>query len=313
MPRRTLWIAAQALFIAAALWFAGRALTQQWTAVRDRLATVHPSWGLLLLSCVPVLLAYALLIQVWRSMLSAWGESGRLTPGQAARIWFISNLGRYVPGKVWQIASMGLMAQRRGVSPVAAAGSSLVVNLANIASGFVVVLATGAGVFRSFATTGPRAGLLIAAVLGIGLLLLPVAFAWGRPLVSRLTRERITLPDLPARAVWLAVIGTTIAWLLYGMAFRQFTGAIVTNPAGATSFYIAAYTGSYLVGYLALFAPGGLVVREAMLVATLTNLGLLGAPEAWLVALASRVWLTVLEVMPGVLLLLAPVASGERS
>jgi glycosyltransferase 2 family protein len=310
MQRRTLWIAAQALFIAAALWFAGRALTQQWAAVHDRLATVRPSWGLVFLSCVPVLLAYALLIQVWRSMLSAWGESGRLTPGQATRIWFISNLGRYVPGKVWQIASMGLMAQRRGVSPVAAAGSSLVVNLANIASGFVVVLATGAGVFRSFATTGPRAGLLIAAVLGIGLLLLPLAFARGRPLVSRLTRERITLPDLPARAVWLAVIGTTIAWLLYGFAFRQFTGALVAHPAGATSFYIAAYTGSYLVGYLALFAPGGLVVREAMLVASLTNLGLLSAPEAWLVALASRVWLTVLEVTPGVLLLLAP---GDRS
>src|SRR5262245_54062802 len=203
MRRKPVWIAVQVVFVAAAVWFAGRALSQQWTAVRDRLATVRPSWGLIVLSCVPVLIAYAVLIQVWRAMLSAWGEGGRLSPGQAARIWFISNLGRYVPGKVWQIATMGLMAQQRGVSPVAAAGSSLVVNLANIASGFVVVLATGAAVFSSFSDSGPRAGILTAILLGGGLLLLPLAFSWGRPLVSRITRQRITLPELPARAVWL--------------------------------------------------------------------------------------------------------------
>jgi len=309
MPRKPLWIAVQALFVAAVLWFAGRALAGQWTGLRALLVAAHPAWGMILLSYVPVLLAYALLIQVWRGMLAAWGEGGRLSSWQATRIWFVSNLGRYLPGKVWQIATMGVMAQRRGVSPVAAAGSSLVVNLANVASGFVVVLATGAAVFSSFADAGPRAGILVAAILAAGLLMLPVAFTWAAPLVARLTRQRVVLPPLPARAVWLAAGGTAVAWVLYGVAFQLFCGSLVHRTAGATSFYIASYTGSYLVGYLALFAPGGLVVREAMLVASLTNLGLLSAPEAWLVALASRLWLTVLEAVPGLLFMLAP---GER-
>ncbi len=310
MPRKPVWIALQVLFVAAVLWFAGRQLVGQWAGVRALLVAAHPAWGVILLSYVPVLIAYAVLIQIWRGMLAAWGQGGRLSSWQGTRIWFVSNLGRYVPGKVWQIATMGIMAQRRGVSPVAAAGSSLVVNLANVASGFVVVLATGAAVFRSFADAGPRAGILVAAILAAGLLLLPVAFAWAAPLIARLTRQRVVLPRLPARAVWLAAIGTAVAWVLYGVAFRLFCAALVPHTAGATSFYIASYTGSYLVGYLALFAPGGLVVREAMLVASLTNLGLMTAPEAWLVALASRLWLTVVEAMPGLLFLFAP---GERS
>ena len=308
--RRPVWIAVQVLFVAAVLWFAGRAFVGQWGGVRALLADARPSWGMVLLSYVPVLIAYALLIQVWRGMLTAWGEGGRLGTWPATRIWFVSNLGRYLPGKVWQIATMGVMAQRRGVSPVAAAGSSLVVNLANVASGFVVVLATGATVFRSFAEAGPRAGIVLAALLAAGLLLLPIAFTWAAPLIGRLTRQRVVLPLLPARAVWLAAVGTAIAWVLYGVAFRWFSASLVHRAAGATSFYIASYTGSYLVGYLALFAPGGLVVREAMLVASLTNLGLLSAPEAWLVALASRLWLTVVEAIPGLLFLLVP---GERS
>ena len=310
MGRKRVWVIVQILFVLAVLWFAGRALAGQWAGVRTLLANAHPNYGLLLLSYAPVLLAYAVLVQVWRGMLGAWGEAGRLSIWQATRIWFVSNMGRYVPGKVWQIATMGIMAQRRGVSPVAAAGSSLVVNLANVASGFVVVLATGAAVFRSFANSGKATGILAAVILTAGLLLLPTALTWAAPLVSRVTRQRVVLPHLPATAVWLAAIGTAVAWMLYGIAFRLFSIAVVHQPAGATSLYIASYAGSYLVGYLALFAPGGVVVREAMLVTSLMNLGLLTAPEAWLVALASRVWLTVVEAIPGLLFLLTP---GERS
>jgi len=302
--RSRLWLGVQLLFVALALWYAGRALAGQWSSVRLLAARASPRWGLVAASALLVLASYALLIQVWRAMLTAWGEGGRLSYRDAARIWFVSNLTKYVPGKVWQIATMGVMAQGRGVSPVAAAGSSLIVNLANIVSGFVVVLATGATVFRAFSDAGPRAGLLLAAILALGLLLLPAVLARAAPYVARVTRQRVTLPHIPARAVWLAALGTAAAWALYGVAFQLFSASLVDGSTGATTLYIAAFTGSYLVGYLALFAPGGLVVREGMLVASLTSLGLLTAPEAWLVAMASRLWLTALEVGPGLLFLL---------
>ncbi len=310
MSRRQIWIVLQVLFVVLALWFAGRAIASQWQGVRAALANAELRWGFVALSVLLVLCDYALLIQVWRAMLAAWGEGGKLSLREAARIWFVSNLGRYVPGKVWQIGAMAVMAQRRGVSPVTATGASLVVNLANVAAGFVVVLATGAAVFRSFNDAGPHTGVLVAAILGAGLLLLPLAFRLGAPLVARLTRDRIRLPAIPAQAIWLAALGTAAAWVVYGIAFQWFSAALVHRVTGGTALYVAAFTGSYLVGYLAVFAPGGIVVREYMLATSLTSLGLLTGPEAWLVAIASRLWLTAVEVAPGLLFLLIP---GERS
>jgi len=310
VSRKQLWALVQVVFVALALWFAGRALAGQWQGVREKLADTHPTWSLVALSVLLVLLDYGLLIQVWRAMLTAWGEGGKLSLKEAARIWFVSNLGRYVPGKVWQIATMAVMAQRRGVSPVTATGASLVVNLANIASGFIVVLATGAAVFQAFSVAGPRTGILVAVILGVGLLLLPLAFRIVAPLLARVTRDRIVLPVIPAQAIWLAALGTAAAWVVYGIAFQLFSRALVHDEAGGTALYVAAFTGSYLVGYLAVFAPGGIVVRELMLATSLTSLGLMSAPEATLVAIASRLWLTAVEVTPGLLFLLIP---GARS
>ena len=67
--------------------------------------------------------------------------------------------------------------------------------------------------------------------------------------------------------------------------------------------YIAVYTGSYLAGYLALFAPGGVGVREAALVLAMPRFQLATAADAAVIAIASRLWLTALEILPGLVLL----------
>ena len=57
------------------------------------------------------------------------------------------------------------------------------------------------------------------------------------------------------------------------------------------------------MGYLFLFLPGGIGPREGVMVALLTALSLNTSKQAWLIAGASRVWLTILEILPGVLFL----------
>jgi hypothetical protein len=235
-------------------------------------------------------------------MLHAWGA--RLGFVQASRIWFVSNLGKYVPGKVWQIAAMGVMAQGQGVSPIAATGSSLVVNVANVATGFAVVFATGAAALELSARGSSRTGALVAAALAALLLALPAVWPWLSRLGSHVTRGRIVLPAIPARSIWFAALGTAVAWVLYGLAFRLLAHGLEIGATGATRGYLAVYASSYLVGYLTLFAPGGIGVREAMMVVGLTQLHLLPQPAAWLLAIASRLWLTVLEIVPGLLFIL---------
>ncbi|MFN8574908.1 MAG: lysylphosphatidylglycerol synthase domain-containing protein [Gemmatimonadaceae bacterium] len=302
--RRQIVRAVFALLAGAAVWLAGRDIFAQWLQFRASGTGWHPVWSTIGVSCLVVFLAYAILIETWRRTVGAWGE--RIEWGQAARIWFISNLGRYLPGKIWQLGAMSAMAQARGVSPVAAAGSAIVVNLVNLLAGVGVVAVTGA---EYLAAREAAVGLAVTLVAAI------VATPWILPLIARLAsvvlRRPIELPRLPHSALWTAAVGCIAAWVLYGIAFWLLVAGTLGRATGPLASYIAAFTGSYLVGYIAIFAPGGIGVREKSLVASLNHLGLPpGAPG--IVALTSRLWLTVLEVVPGILLLALSAVRGER-
>src|SRR5438093_91964 len=118
---------------------------------------------------------------------------------------------------------------------------------------------------------------------------------------QRLTGRAVRLPPIPARPIWFAALGTTAAWLLYGLAFALLARAVLPGVRGSLVDAVAIYTISYLAGYLFVPAPGGLGVREWTMVQGLTTLGLASQGDAWVIAFASRLWLTVLEVLPGVL------------
>jgi hypothetical protein len=298
--RRKLAVAAQLALAAVVVWFAAQTISRQWEGVRATALDVEPRWSLIGASGVIVLATYALLIQIWRATLSVWGA--RLGFWDAARVWTVSNLGKYVPGKVWQIGAMGAMAQRRGVPPVAAVGSALVLTLVNVLAGFGVVFATGARVWEAAGASSRtvRAGAFAASALGLLVIAAPALLPRVAGLVRRVTGLEFALPNVPARAVWLAILGNVVAWICYGVAFRVFCmGVLGRRVTGDWASYIAVYTGSYLLGYLVLFAPGGLVVREAAMIAGLQRLGLATTAEAALIAVASRLWLTILEIAPG--------------
>ncbi len=293
----------QGAFVVAVLWFGGALLAEQWGAVGELRASLHPSWGRIAFSGGIVLVSYAVLIATWRATVQAWGE--RIGIGDAARIWFVSNLGRYVPGKVWQIGAMGVMAQRVGVSPVAAVGSALVVSLVHVLVGFGVVAATGR---ELLAGAAPPGGLLVAALAAMGIAV--VSAPWWIPtalrLVSRVSGRTIAAPRLPPRAIWVAALGSAVAWVLFGLAFRELTLALLGSVTGDAAAYVAVFTLSYLLGFVALFAPGGIGVRELSMAALLVSASLATAPQAALLVVASRLWLTVLEILPGALFLAWP-------
>jgi glycosyltransferase 2 family protein len=258
----------------------------------------RPSWGWVLLSGLFFLLAHAVLVQTWRSVLSSWDS--RLPFWTAARIWSISNLGRYLPGKIWQIGAMGAMSRAIGVSPVAATGSAILGTLVNVLAGFVVALASGRALLdrTSAGWTAVAAGVVV--VAGFILLAAPYLLPRIAPFIARVAGRPLNA-TLPPRAVVTAVVGNVAAWLLYGAAFQLFVRGVLNDATGDYAEYLAAYTISYLAGYLALFAPAGAGVREGVMLAVLQYAGLASAPQAALVTIGSRVWLTLLEVTPGFL------------
>ena len=107
----------------------------------------------------------------------------------------------------------------------------------------------------------------------------------GRP-----TRSR-----LPAHVTIHATLLYLPVWLLLGASFWLCASGLVTVPADDLALYMGAFTVAWLAGLLAIYAPGGLGVREAVLVALLH--GRIGAADALVVAAAPRLVLVLADVL----------------
>lgn len=253
------------------------------------------------MATVLVLLTYVLLIETWRRIIIASGQT--LGFADAARIWFVSNLGKYVPGKVWSIAAMTVMAKEKNVSAIAAGGSSVLMQLVTVAAGIGVVMVTGAS-----AVDQPGVAVAIALLILLGLSVTPMLLPPLARAASSVTGRNFEVPRMPAHVVWMAIGSSIVSWIMYGIAFQLFVMGLLGTASGATTSYIAVYAASYIIGFLALFAPGGAVVRESAMVAGMVRFALTSQADALAVAVASRIWLTVTELLPG----LGYMALGKR-
>jgi hypothetical protein len=304
-PPRKVLLAAQWIAAALVAYFVGRTLVDQWATFKTTPLAADVHWWPIVASGAIVLGIYALLIQTWRVLLA---EAGQALPFmRAARIWSISNLWKYVPGKLWAIGAMSEMARRENVAPAAAAGSSVLSVILNIATGLAIVLLLG---WRWLDLINPNArgvAVVLIVVAAAGLIALPFTLRRLGAFAGQVRGRDVQIPAPPPRAIAVATIGNAVAWVGYGIAFMWFARGVIGAAPGATWQYVAVYTASYVVGYLFLFLPGGIGPREGVMVALLTALHLNTSKQAWLIAGASRVWLTILEIMPGLLFLASDV------
>lgn len=256
-----------------------------------------PVW--MILAAAALAAHYAMTFGIWLGCLRATGA--RPTVRQAADTFVPSLLARYVPGKVWSHAVRMALARRAGISLTDVTG----------AVGWEILLAvTGAGVIALAATHGTgidarirlSTALLTAACLGaIVAARILAASSVTPPLLRRwgLTRT--------ADAGMLAQLGLAhmVAWLLYGTSHWAVARAIVPVGIDALPLVTGAVALAWLGGYLSLFTPAGLGVREGLL--TLLLAPALGAGPVVLLAAISRVLAIGLEV------LLLSAWSGARS
>src|SRR5207245_1768083 len=198
-------------------------------------------------------------IESWRRILAGWHQ--RLGFAAAARTWSLANLGRYVPGKVWSVAGLVVLAQRAGVQPGPAAASAFVIQAVSLGSG-VAVGAAGAPHGAPPLRLG-AAGL--AAVVTIGALAWRPTAAW----LGRLVKATPPLEPLALSAVLASTLLTILSWWTYGAAFWMLARGLVPGTPLPLMSAVAAFTLGYVLGLLALFAPGGVGVRELVLIGLL--------------------------------------------
>jgi uncharacterized membrane protein YbhN (UPF0104 family) len=285
--------------------FAVRAVAGQWhTLVTQKVAWhVRP---LYLAGAVALILAnYAVLVQAWRIMLRGWRQE--LPFMDSVRIWIVSSLGKYVPGKVWAVAGMALMAQRSGVAAWAATASAVVLQSLAVGAGAAVTGIAGSARLEAQAPWVRMAlvGLIVASAVGLAALLWP-------PVTRRLLRlARVAAPPEQSPgvgAIAAGLVANVFAWLSYGLSLWLLANGLFDVPGLPLRLAISAFAASYVSGLLALFAPGGIGVREAVFFLMLD--GVVGPGIAAALAVASRLLLTVTEIGAAVPFLV--LQRGER-
>lgn len=293
-PSRRRWaLLAQAAGLVLVAWFLGRQVWRSWDAIRAM--PLAWSWGPLLLASAMTAAMYLMLVATWESSLAWW--DARLGWRDAARIWFASNLARFIPGGVWQFAGIAAMAARRGCSAIAANGAVVLQQLSIVVAGVALTLWTAPDLLGPTVQRVIPSGL--APVAGTLVLL---AYVVGFPRSSQTLAARaerlagpLWWPAPPTHKFAVQVGLMAVMWVVYGLAFWLFGRALFGAAGPGIMSSIAIYTAAYVAGIVTVIAPGGLGVREAALTAALTPV--IGGERAVVMALASRLWLLVVELI----------------
>jgi glycosyltransferase 2 family protein len=252
--------------------------------------------GLFALSVVTAAAAMTAFGLVWTVILRRLGVNAR--PSWVG-IWFKSQLGKYLPGSVWQYAGRVTLGRSRGI-PVQTGLASIAVEVVASLIAAALVAALALPPAYSLAAWGAFAALCGLASLGRRRLV-AAAERLAAPALARVDRSTVAAG---LRSVPVAVGLYLGVWALYGTAFWLTAHSLFGVPASDLLHYAGVFAVAWTVGYVVVFAPGGIGVREAVLVGLLS--GRLGEAHAIALAAASRLMLSAIDLGGGAAALVLP-------
>lgn len=296
--RKRLWLVAQAVLALAILAAVGRHF---WKMLDDdALASLAfgDRWWYLVPAGLLYLVAHTTWGTYWWFLLRY--QKVPVTWGAGVRAYFVSQFGKYVPGKVWVLAlRYGQLRGVPGASFPLVALTAAYETLTTMAAGAMLaaILIPFTGIGGEY-TSGQGPIIAGIACLPIGLFLLV-------RLINRITRLRKgpNAQALSNTPLWLLVVGllqAACAWCLLGVSLRLVTLAVVPALPFNYPGDLATVTASYVVGFIILVAPGGLGPREFVLVKCLeprlVDLTANPAGQAVVIALLLRLVWTTFEI-----------------
>jgi hypothetical protein len=233
----------------------------------------------------------------WRKLLSTLGP----TPAWPLllRSYYCGHLGKYLPGKAAAIVIRTVLIKDAGISPAAAAFSVTVESATYMWAGTLLAIA----LFPCLAPHLPldiaaaaddplrRAALFVVVICGglIGLALLLRNYHRVAEMFRRADgNETVARAGSPVRTSLTGAAVLLAAWWLQGLALGLTIQAVSKEAVSFADwpFWTATAAVAMVGGFVAVFTPGGLGVREGLLMELLSRQ--LGPHAAVLVAILLR-------------------------
>jgi len=277
----------QVLLIVVVFYFLARNLYLNWNKI------VQYDWNInyyfLAYSFLLLMVGSFLIALGWNLILRVLG--GKLGYKRALKIFFITDLAKYVPGKVWTIVGKVYLCAKEGI-PIAKTSASVVIQpLIQVIAGILMFLLSLPFWTK---TSGFMSRLyLFLPLIPIGLILLHPAIM-TKPLnfvLTRLKQKPIEL-NIKYRDILLILLLWCGLWILTGVASYFLIISIYPFPVSQLPVVIGIFS---IAGISQFLTPSGIGVLEGVLTVLL---GLyLPVHIAIFIALLTRVWKTVTELV----------------
>jgi len=280
-------------FVFLVFWFLISNLIVNWQEVRAFEFSLN--WFYLTISFLFLFLSFIILALAWRYILIKLDKEKTLSLKDTFHIYFTSELAKYMPGKVWNILGMVYLGAKKGLNKK----DLLVASFLESVLSTVVLLGVGVAltsVLLSQISPWLLVLVLLTIIFGIAVCH-PRVFTPLFNLALKILKRPIVLEKsfLKKEYIVKLVLAYLLFSLLLGFGFFFLANGIsavfipdLLGLSGAFCFSVA-------FGVVVLLAPGGLGVREGLLVLLLAPF--FSLETATLFSLASRVWITIGELL----------------
>lgn len=256
-------------FLVLVLAAVGYALARNWGEVSGSFARIGV--GPLALGLLLALLSPALTVLGWRVLMADLGSRLHIAP--ASGVFFVGQLGKYLPGSVWSVVVQADMAHRLGVPRRRTA----VVGLITIALSALCGMVAGLPALPALLTRGEARlpwWFLVVVIGGLLVALWPPVLNRAIALLFRLVRRDPLEHDLTLPAVALSTMWFTLSWLAGGASVWVMASSLARDDADASHLAVVAISGYLLAAGIGMFSfvvPAGVGVRDGVLVLLLAT------------------------------------------
>jgi uncharacterized membrane protein YbhN (UPF0104 family) len=224
----------------------------------------------------------------WREAYAGLGMSLRVSV--SLRVFFVSQIGKYIPGSVWPVLSQMEMARDRGYSRARAGAASVlsmlvgVVTSGSVACVVMLTRAPSALTDYWFVLLVVPAGIFVLTPPGLRMVIQPI---------GRVLHKEFDVSTIRGMRILYSCLWALVMWGLYGIHTWIILRDLGAAAAVSLSAAVGAFAFAWVIGFLVVLAPAGVGVREAVMVLALG--GAVSTATAFAFAIVSRVILTLID------------------
>jgi uncharacterized membrane protein YbhN (UPF0104 family) len=280
------WLMVFAIFI-----FLGKMVWDNWDQVKETPFTLR-SFPFILSTLI---FALSYFIQIWAWYLITLRLKIALPPSETLKSWFYSQLGKYLPGRIWVFLGRFYLYESKGKSKKTVSVALYFEMVTIIAAACLIFLAglilyKEIWLFTSWKQSVWPTLLLLLGLASLHPQVLQKILNWT---LVRFKREPVSLSISYSDILWILFVGVA-SWVVGGVGFYLFVDSVYPVAPQYALFLTGSLAVSSTLGLVAIFTPSGLGVREGALVYLLSFI--MATPVSVVISILTRIWITFIEM-----------------